>query len=135
MERNLNPCQSSPPIVNLSGNRSITPTAPSNTPNMKTLLKLTALAVLLPSAVIFAAEPAGEAKPKMSPFERADSDKDGKVSKEEFLALKFNKGKETEAAEAFTKADANKDGSLNAAELKAAMPKAEPKKKKEPKPE
>ena len=63
---------------------------------------------------------------KKSPIEKMDTDKDGKVSKEEFVAAAEEKADQNEAefdADAceatFVKKDANKDGFLTAEEMKA----------------
>jgi Ca2+-binding EF-hand superfamily protein len=89
------------------------------------------LAILALSAVTsFAADeapkkPEGD-KPKMTPeemFTKKDADKDGKVSKEEYLKGSKDAAK-SEAT--FTKKDADKDGFLSKAEFTAA-----PKKKKD----
>ena len=97
---------------------------------MKVITSL--LAILALSAVTsFAAEgdapkkPAGD-KPKMTPeemFTKKDADKDGKISKEEFLKGSKDAAK-SEAS--FTKKDKDKDGSLSKEEFTAA-----PKKKKD----
>ena len=86
------------------------------------------LAILALSAVTsFAAEgdapkkPEGDkGKPKMNPEEmmkRLDTDKDGKVSKAEFLASPNAKKDEAKATERFGKMDKNSDGSLTLEEL------------------
>lgn len=97
---------------------------------MKTITSL--LAILALSAVTsFAAEgdapkkPEGE-KPKLTPeqmFTKKDADKDGKVTKEEYLKGSKDAAK-SEAS--FAKKDTNKDGSLSKEEFTAA-----PKKKKD----
>jgi Ca2+-binding EF-hand superfamily protein len=86
------------------------------------------LAILALSAVTsFAAEgdapkkPEGDkGKPKMNPEEmlkRLDTDKDGKVSKAEFMASPNAKKDEAKATERFGKMDKNSDGSLTLEEL------------------
>ncbi len=86
------------------------------------------LAILALSAVTsFAAEgdapkkPEGDkGKPKMNPeemFKRLDTDKDGKVSKAEFMASPNAKKDEAKATERFGKMDKNSDGSLTLEEL------------------
>lgn len=82
-----------------------------------------ALAILALSAVTSfgADEPKKEGeKPKMTPeqmFTKKDADKDGKISKEEFLKGSKDAAK-SEAA--FAKKDANKDGFLSKEEFTAA---------------
>ena len=99
---------------------------------MKVITSL--LAILALSAVTtFAAEgdapkkPEGDkGKPKMTPeemFAKKDADKDGKISKEEFLKGSKDAAK-SEAA--FTRKDTDKDGFLSKEEFTAA-----PKKKKD----
>ncbi len=88
---------------------------------MKNLLKITVLAALIPATVLLADD---KPKGKGNPFKKADTDGDGKVSKEEFLAPAKNK---EQATKRFEKADADKDGFLTAEEFKATMGK--PKKK------
>ena len=99
---------------------------------MKVITSL--LAILALSAVTtFAAEgdapkkPEGDkGKPKMTPeemFAKKDADKDGKISKEEFLKGSKDAAK-SEAA--FTNKDKDKDGFLSKEEFTAA-----PKKKKD----
>lgn len=90
---------------------------------MKVITSL--LAVLALSAVTsFAAD--GDAKkpeggkPKMDPAEmlkKLDTDKDGKVSKAEWLASPNAKKDEAKATERFGKMDKNSDGSLTLEEL------------------
>ncbi|OYW78056.1 MAG: hypothetical protein B7Z37_00885 [Verrucomicrobia bacterium 12-59-8] len=84
------------------------------------------LAILALSAVTsFAAEGDAPKKPKMSPeemFTKKDADKDGKISKEEFLKGSKDAAK---SETAFTAKDKDKDGSLSKEEFTAA-----PKKKK-----
>ncbi|MBB5033237.1 EF-hand domain-containing protein [Prosthecobacter vanneervenii] len=98
---------------------------------MKVITSL--LAILALSAVTsFAADgdapkkPEGDkGKPKMTPeqmFTKKDADKDGKLSKEEFLKGAKDAAK---AEAAFTAKDKDKDGSLSKEEFTAA-----PKKKK-----
>ena len=94
--------------------------------HMKVITSL--LAILALSAVTsFAAEgdapkkPEGDkGKPKMSPeemFAKKDADKDGKISKEEYLKGSKDAAK-SEAS--FTKKDKDKDGSLSKEEFTAA---------------
>lgn len=100
--------------------------------NKPTLIHMKAvtsfLAILALSAVTsFAAEgdapkkPEGDkGKPKMTPeemFTKKDADKDGKISKEEFLKGSKDAAK-SEAT--FTKKDKDKDGSLSKEEFTAA---------------
>ncbi len=91
---------------------------------MKVITSL--LAILALSAVTsFAAD--GDAKkegdkgkPKMDPAEmmkKLDTDKDGKVSKAEWLASPAAKKDEAKATERFGKMDKNSDGSLTLEEL------------------
>jgi len=97
---------------------------------MKVITSL--LAILALSAVTsFAAEgdapkkPDDKGKPKLTPeelFAKKDADKDGKISKEEFLKGSKDAAK-SEAS--FTKKDTDKDGFLSKEEFTAA-----PKKKK-----
>lgn len=93
---------------------------------MKAITSL--LAILALSAVTaFAAEgdapkkPEGDkGKPKMNPEEmlkKMDTDKDGKVSKAEFLATPQAKKDEAKATERFGKFDKNSDGFLSLEEL------------------
>lgn len=102
---------------------------------MKVITSL--LAILALSAVTsFAAEgdapkkPEGDkGKPKLSPEEiikKLDTDKDGKVSKAEFLASPQAKKDEAKATERFGKLDKNTDGFITQEEFSAA-----PKKKKD----
>lgn len=91
---------------------------------MKVITSL--LAILALSAVTsFAAEgdapkkPAGD-KPKLSPEEmitKLDTDKDGKVSKVEFLASPQAKKDEAKATARFGKMDKNSDGFLTKEEM------------------
>ena len=91
---------------------------------MKVITSL--LAILALSAITsFAAEgdapkkPEGD-KPKMNPEEmlkKLDTDKDGKVSKAEWLASPQAKKDEAKATERFGKMDKNSDGSLTLEEL------------------
>ncbi|WP_395752046.1 EF-hand domain-containing protein [Prosthecobacter sp.] len=93
---------------------------------MKVITSL--LAILALSAVTsFAAD--GDApkkaegdkgKPKFSPeemFAKLDTDKDGKISKAEFMASPGAKKDEAKAAERFGKMDKNSDGSLTKDEM------------------
>jgi Ca2+-binding EF-hand superfamily protein len=91
---------------------------------MKVITSL--LAILALSAVTsFGADapkkPEGDkGKPKMNPEEmlkKLDTDKDGKVSKAEFLASPNAKKDEAKATERFGKMDKNSDGSLTLEEL------------------
>lgn len=92
---------------------------------MKVITSL--LAILALSAVTsFAADseakkPEGDkGKPKMNPEEmlkKLDTDKDGKISKAEFLASPNAKKDEAKATERFGKMDKNSDGSLTLEEL------------------
>lgn len=86
----------------------------------------TFLAILAVSAVTSFAAEGDKPKPKVSPeemFTKKDADKDGKISKEEFLKGSKDAAK-SEAS--FTKKDKDKDGSLSKEEFTAA-----PKKKKD----
>lgn len=88
---------------------------------IKKLLVVVALAVLLPcnfaGAVDMPQAPSTGAKDMMQILGTADADKDGKVSKEEFIAAS-KKEVEEEATKRFDKGDANKDGFLTQEELK-----------------
>ncbi len=96
--------------------------------NIDYMKAITTLAILALSAVTsFGADAAKKEgdKPKMTPeemFTKKDADKDGKISKEEFLKGSKDAAK-SEAS--FAKKDADKDGSLSKEEFTAA-----PKKKK-----
>lgn len=93
---------------------------------MKAITSLLAI-LALTAATSFAADgdapkkPEGEkGKPKMNPEEmlkRMDTDKDGKVSKAEFLATPQAKKDEAKATERFGKLDKNSDGFLTLEEL------------------
>ena len=89
---------------------------------MKKVVSIVACAtvVLMAASVVMAGE--GKAKgehKKGGFFTKADTDKDGKLSLEEFKAV----GKDPVKAEAkFQKADANKDGFVTPEELKAGAP-------------
>jgi Ca2+-binding EF-hand superfamily protein len=89
------------------------------------LMAAIAFAVLSPAAVM-----AQETKPKMDPekvFKRRDTDGDGSISEDEFLAAaKEDKQKDT-MKKRFGKIDANGDGKLSLDEFKAGM--VPPKKK------
>ena len=68
-----------------------------------------------------AKKPEGDkGKPKMSPeemFAKLDTDKDGKISKAEFMASPAAKKDEAKATERFGKMDKNADGSLTKDEM------------------
>jgi Ca2+-binding EF-hand superfamily protein len=89
------------------------------------LMAAIAFAVLSPAAVM-----AQETKPKIDPekvFKRRDTDGDGSISEDEFLAAaKEDKQKDT-MKKRFGKIDANGDGKLSLDEFKAGM--VPPKKK------
>lgn len=93
--------------------------------NMKsTLMALMLAAFALP---LHAAEGEGAPKKKPNPekvFKKKDADKDGSLSKDEFVKNAKNADR---AGKVFGRKDKDKDGKLSLAEFKAA-----PKKKKKP---
>ena len=90
------------------------------------LMAAVACAMLVPAAVM-----AQDAKPKMDPaklFKKRDTNGDGAVSEDEFLAAaKEDKQKEA-MKKRFSKIDSNGDGKLSLEEFTAGM--AAPRKKK-----
>ncbi len=93
---------------------------------MKAITSLLAILALSAVTVIAAdgdapKKPEGDkGKPKMNPEEllkKLDTDKDGKVSKAEWLASPQAKKDEAKATERFGKFDKNSDGFLNLEEL------------------
>lgn len=85
---------------------------------MKVITSL--LAILALSAVTSFSAEGDKAKPKMNPEEmvkRLDTDKDGKVSKAEFLASPNAKKDEAKATERFGKMDKDSDGFLTKEEM------------------
>lgn len=84
------------------------------------------LAILAIAATVNAADDAkkpaaeGAKKKAMDPaamLKKLDTDKNGSVSKDEYMASPNAKKDEAKAAERFGKMDANKDGSLSLEEL------------------
>ena len=100
------------------------------------LLSAIALAIALPGAA-FAAK--GERKKKKKEdatavtFEKADTNGDKSVSKEEYIKAMAGKLDEKSAGERFATLDKNGDGSLSAEEYNAGLNSEEPKKKKKKK--
>jgi len=85
---------------------------------MKNFIRGAVFAALLVPAIVFAQDGAKPER-KGNPFGKMDTNKDGKISKEEFLASPMAQ-KNPERAEArFAKLDTDKDGFLSADELKA----------------
>lgn len=89
------------------------------------LMAALAFAVLSPAAVM-----AQETKPKMDPekvFKRRDTDGDGSISEDEFLAAAKEDKQKDAMKKRFGKIDTNGDGKLSLDEFKTGM--ALPKKK------
>ena len=88
---------------------------------MRTLLILTATlfaAGLLPAG---AQAEKGHAKSNLDArFARMDQDKNGQVTKEEFLGTKHAQANPEKAGKRFIEVDQNEDGSITLEELKAA---------------
>lgn len=81
---------------------------------MKTITILAAL--LLCACPAFAGNKSKKADRKHDPeavFKKLDSNSDGNVTKEEFLATKRGKKDPVKAAKRFEKVDANKDGKIS----------------------
>lgn len=93
---------------------------------MKTFLTL--WAVCLTASISFAAKGEGQRKgppeggPRPSPeefFKRLDTDKDGAISKEEFLASPRSQKDPAKAEKRFEQLDKNKDGKIDKSEFAA----------------
>jgi Ca2+-binding EF-hand superfamily protein len=88
---------------------------------MKITIILTAL---LLSVSLATAADKGDKKDPEAIFKNLDTNKDGSVSKEEYLASKKAQKDPDKAGKHFEKLDANKDGKLSKEELGAAESKA-----------
>ena len=87
---------------------------------MKLLTSLLALAMFGSAAFAADEKPAGE-KPKRNPeemFKKLDTNNDGSVSKEEFLAGPAGKRDAAKAEQNFAKRDKDSDGKLTLEEFK-----------------
>lgn len=102
--------------------------------NMKTTLILAAL--FLGASIVSAKDKPDKSDPAAM-FKSLDSNKDGAVSKEEFLASKKAQKDTAKAEKHFSKLDANNDGKLTQEEFGAGEKKAEktPAKPEEKKPD
>ncbi len=92
--------------------------------------KYSLLLALIASAGLVAAEDApAKREGKKAPqdpaeaFKKMDKNADGKVSQEEFLAVKRWQDKQDQGKEVFAKADTDKDGNLTVEEFKAHVAK------------
>lgn len=88
----------------------------------KSFITLTALTVLLLTPAIYGQEE----KPKPANPMAADKDKDGFVSKDEFMATKGAQKDLEKAAKRFAKLDTNADGKISPEEYQAGAPKPKP---------